>query len=82
MLFRSGITPSSRLAAAVLAALNLGEWITATDQDYVGKAVAAAADVARLVDLRRGLRSRIAQSPLAPEAYARSLEDVLLRIAG
>jgi predicted O-linked N-acetylglucosamine transferase (SPINDLY family) len=79
---KRGATPSSRLASAVLMALDLGEWSTVDDAGYVAKAVAAAGDIAGLANLRRDLRGRTAGSRLAPIAYARALEDVFVKIAG
>jgi predicted O-linked N-acetylglucosamine transferase (SPINDLY family) len=76
-----GATPSSRLASAVLTALDLGEWCAADEAGYVAKAVVVAADLSSLASLRQGLRARIAASRLAPVAYARALEDVFLKIA-
>ncbi len=68
-------TPSSRLAAAVLAALDLGDWIAADVESYIGKAVELAADPARLADIRAGLRARIAATPVGdPERYTRAVE--------
>ena len=76
-----GATPSSRPAAAVLMALDLGAWCAADDVGYLAKAVAAATDLTSLAHLRRDLRARIAASRLSPVAYARALEDVFLKIA-
>ena len=81
VLTKRGVTPSSRLAAAVLSAVDLGDWIATDDAHYVAKAVAAAGDLSRLATLRQGLRAHIAGSPVAPAAYARALEDMLLKIA-
>lgn len=78
---KRGATPSSRLASAVLMALDLGEWSVVDDAAYVAKAVATAGDLASLAGLRRDLRARIAGSRLSPVPYARALEDVLLKIA-
>lgn len=68
-------TPSSRLAAAVLAALDLGDWIAADAESYIGKAVALAADLPRLAEARAGLRARMAATPVGdPDRYTRAVE--------
>jgi predicted O-linked N-acetylglucosamine transferase (SPINDLY family) len=52
------------------------DWIAETTSDYVAIAARHAADLAGLTTLRKGLRHRLAVSPLcdAPR-FARHLED-------
>ncbi|MBF0182414.1 MAG: tetratricopeptide repeat protein [Magnetococcales bacterium] len=44
------------------------EWVAATEEEYVEKAVALAADLPRLAELRAGQRARMERSPLMDEA--------------
>ncbi len=70
-----GATPSSRLSASILTALDLTEWIARDADDYVAKAAAWAADLPRLSAYRRDLRTRIQSSPVGDLArYAAALE--------
>jgi protein O-GlcNAc transferase len=77
----AGTRTASRSAASILAALALREWIAASEEDYVGVAVAAAADPGRIASLRASLRGRMAASPLMDEAgFAREV-GAALRVA-
>jgi protein O-GlcNAc transferase len=76
-----GAWPMSRSAASILSAVGLPEWIVATPEDYVRKAVAAAADAEALRALRATLRSRMRASPLMNEAqFVRDMEDAYRRM--
>jgi protein O-GlcNAc transferase len=71
----AGERSTSRSAASILSALGLGDWIAATDEDYVRRALAHASDPSRIAGLRAGLRARLQASPLMDEAaFARSVE--------
>ena len=71
----------SRSATSVLGVLGLQEWITATPQDYVARAVAHAADREALARLRGSLRARMQASPLMDEAgFARDMEALYRRM--
>ena len=64
-----------RLGAAILTALGRPEWIASTEDEYVAKAVALAADPSRLVAMRPELRAQVEASPLMDEAgFADALE--------
>jgi predicted O-linked N-acetylglucosamine transferase (SPINDLY family) len=64
-----------RFGAMILHAVGMDEWVSDTVDEYVARAVAAAADLNALAQLRAGLRSRVAQSPLCDAAgLARSVE--------
>lgn len=64
-----------RLGAAFLTALGRPEWIAATEEEYVAKAVALASDPAGLVASRLALRAQLEASPLMDEAgFAGALE--------
>ncbi len=69
-----GETPSSRLAAAVLSAVDL-PWIARDREAYIAAAAALASDLPALADIRDGLRARIAATPVGdPKRYARAVE--------
>jgi predicted O-linked N-acetylglucosamine transferase (SPINDLY family) len=59
-----GATFASRLGASHLRAAGLDELVAADRSAYADLAVQLAGDVDRLADLRQGLRSRVAHSPL------------------
>lgn len=68
----------SRSAASILGTIGLQEWIAATPEDYVAKAVRAVDDAAWFAGARRSLRERMKASPLMNEAgFARAMETVL-----
>jgi predicted O-linked N-acetylglucosamine transferase (SPINDLY family) len=70
-----GERPTSRSAASLLTTVGLPEWIATSAEDYVGRALAFAADRDRLARLRASLRERMRASPLMDEAaFARDLE--------
>jgi predicted O-linked N-acetylglucosamine transferase (SPINDLY family) len=65
-----------RSAASILGALGLDDWVAATAEAYVRRALEHAADGARLAELRRTLRARLRASPLMDEAgFARRMEE-------
>ncbi len=71
-----GATPSSRLAASVLTALDLNAWIAESPAAYVRQASALAADLERLSEFRRTLRARLQDTPVGDNRrYVRILED-------
>jgi predicted O-linked N-acetylglucosamine transferase (SPINDLY family) len=66
-----GNTLSSRLAGAILSAVEMQDWVAENVEHYIEIAVARASRVAELAILRRELPGRIAASPAGnPEAYA------------
>ena len=66
-----------RLGAMLLEAAGLGTFVATDVEGYVARAVGAARDVAGLAELRRGLRPRVAASPLGDAAgLARAFEGV------
>ena len=70
-----GTRSVSRSAASLLGVLGLIDWIAATPEDYVARAVALAGDPGKLAAARRGLRERMRASPLMDEAkFARDME--------
>ena len=67
----------SRVGVSLLDAVGLGELVAESEDEYVRLAVELANDVPRLAGLRRGLRERMAASPLCDgRRLARALEDV------
>lgn len=65
-----------RLSASMLNAAGLDELIAATAEAYVEKAVALASASERRRELRRGLRQRMAASPLCDaRGLAQGLEE-------
>lgn len=65
-----------RISASKLTALGLTDLIAACREEYIDKASSLAKDPARRRDLRQGLRSRMAQSPLCDEnGLARAMES-------
>lgn len=71
----AGHTISSRLAAASLTALGLGEFVAIDKDAYVRLAVVKAGDLGELAALRAGLRDRMASSAIGdPVRYACAVE--------
>ena len=75
VLCRQGDRFLSNICTSMLHSAGLADWIAQENDDYVAKAVAFAADAARLAALRASLRSTVLASPLCDAArYARHLE--------
>ena len=74
----AGETLLARQGAGVLTAAGLKNWIAASIDDYVEKAVALAGDPSGLAKLRAGLREQTGASPIfdAPR-FARNFEKAL-----
>lgn len=71
----AGERSASRSAASILGALGLHDWVAASEEDYVRRALAHAADGAGIAALRASLRARLRASPLMDEArFARDIE--------
>jgi predicted O-linked N-acetylglucosamine transferase (SPINDLY family) len=75
---------AARTSASILREGDLGEFVGADLRDYVERAVALALapdSPSRLTDLRRNMRSQLAQSPLCDTAaLARHMEGLYVRI--
>lgn len=66
---------SGRTGASLLIHAGFGEFVAADADDYVAKAEGLAADLARLSELRAGLRARFAASPVCDgPGFTRRLE--------
>jgi protein O-GlcNAc transferase len=73
-----GLSCVSRSGLSILSALGLGDLVASTPEQYVEIAVALASDLARLEQMRGGLRDRFEQSPLRDEKrFAIRFEDLL-----
>lgn len=71
----------SRQGASLLTAAGLAGWVAHSEDEYVSKAIAFAADLPQLAALRAGLRQQALASPLfdAPR-FARNFEAALYRM--
>ena len=70
-----GTRSVSRSACSILGTLGMHEWMAKTPEDYVARAVRAAADPGWFANERRSLRERMSASPLMDEAqFARDME--------
>jgi len=76
---RHGDRMVARQGEGILNNMGLSDWIAMDNEAYVGIAVARAANLPLLAELRSGLRTRLLESPLcdAPR-FARHLENALL----
>lgn len=64
----------ARAAGAIVTAAGLPDWVASSEDEYFDIAVAKAADIAALAELRRGLPARLAASEAGnPERYARAV---------
>lgn len=74
----AGETMLARQGASLLTCAGLDEWVARNKEEYVTLALAHAADVNRLAQLRAGLRQQVLVSPLfnAP-LFAKRFEDAL-----
>ncbi|SRR5579883_473800 len=76
-------THAGRLAASILTAVGLTEWISATVEDYVSLAIERTRGRSQLAELRSGLRSRMSNSRLCDgKAFTASLEATFRRLWG
>lgn len=70
-----GATLAQRLGAVAMSKAGLPDWVLESEDDYVRKAVCAAADLAGLAELRARIRDDVRASPLGqPARYARCME--------
>jgi protein O-GlcNAc transferase len=67
---------AGRVGSSLLGTVGLDELVATSTEDYRRRAVALAQDLPRLAELRRGLRARLAASPLRDEpGFARTIEQ-------
>ncbi len=77
----AGDRHSARVGASILANAGLSELIAPDEKAYVDLAARLAGDASRLADLRRGMRTRIAASPLRdPAGIVGDLEQAYRRM--
>jgi predicted O-linked N-acetylglucosamine transferase (SPINDLY family) len=78
---RQGTSYASRFGGTALVNLGLEELIARTGDEYVEIVARLAGDLPRLAELRRGLRARVAESPLMDSAgFARYVEKAYRRM--
>jgi predicted O-linked N-acetylglucosamine transferase (SPINDLY family) len=71
----AGKTHASRMGKSILRAAGCEAWACDTDERYVDRAVSLTADLAKLAEVRSGLRARLQQSALMDaEHFTRGLE--------
>jgi predicted O-linked N-acetylglucosamine transferase (SPINDLY family) len=71
-----GSRTTSRSATSILRTVRLEDWIAASPEDYVRRAVQFASERETIAGLRRSLRERMRASPLMQEArFARDMEQ-------
>jgi predicted O-linked N-acetylglucosamine transferase (SPINDLY family) len=71
----AGQTAAGRNSKSMLSTVGLDELVTHTPEEFVHQAAELAADLPRLIELRRGLRPRLTGSPLMDgAAFARDFE--------
>jgi predicted O-linked N-acetylglucosamine transferase (SPINDLY family) len=72
-----------RLGSSILQGVGHPEWIADTEQAYIETAVALAADLPRLANVRAGLRAEMEASPLMDEpGFARKVEAAYREMFG
>jgi predicted O-linked N-acetylglucosamine transferase (SPINDLY family) len=77
----AGERSASRSAASIMGALGLEQWIAATPEEYLRRALARAADPQGIAALRGSLRGRLQASPLMDEGrFARDVEAAYRRL--
>jgi predicted O-linked N-acetylglucosamine transferase (SPINDLY family) len=77
----SGRTSVGRVACSALHNLGLSEWIGQTPKEYVSLAVRLSGDVAKLAELRAGLRQRMQQSALTDASrFAYQMEELYRQV--
>ena len=76
-----GTLPVGRIGSTYLNAINRGEWIAETTEEYINKAVALAEDINLLSSIRQSLRSELLASPAMDAVnVTRELEKAYLAV--
>ena len=79
VLVKAGHNFVSRMGASFMTAAGLSDWVAEHDAEYVAKAVQKASDRAALLELKRGLRSRLLSRPAWDiDQYVRDMEAALV----
>jgi predicted O-linked N-acetylglucosamine transferase (SPINDLY family) len=77
----AGQTHHSRVGVSLLTNLGHPEWVAASPTEFVQIAASLASSPARLAELRTGLRSEMAASPLCTEpGVARDMESIFRQV--
>ncbi len=72
----AGRPPLGRIGTSFVSNIGLPEWVASSEQEYIDKACAFAADTAGLSALRAGMRARMLGSPLMDgRGFARGVES-------
>lgn len=72
---------SGLITASILRAAGRGDWVTATEKQYVKRAVKMAQDLSDLEAIRRELRGEVQDTPLFdPQGFVRDLEKAYLTL--
>lgn len=78
---RAGATHVARVGVSLLERIGLGELAVDSDAGYIERAAGLAGDLARLSEIRAGLRARMAESPVTDAAgFTRDLEAAYRRM--
>jgi protein O-GlcNAc transferase len=76
-----GVRSWSRSAASILTTLGLQDWIAASQEDYVRRAVQFARNPSTIAELRKSLRSKMLGSPLTDKRlFTRDMEEAFRRM--
>ncbi len=77
----AGASARSRVGAGLLSHIGQPNLIAMTSEEYVQRAIELANDIGRLQELRKGLRDRMARSPLTNgKRVTRSVEGAYRRM--
>ena len=69
------------MSASILRAAGRGDWVTATEKQYVRRAVKMAKDLSGLEAIRRELRGEVQEQPLFdPQGFVKDLEKAYLTL--
>lgn len=70
--------PLGRIGTSLMMNLDLPEWVTHSEEEYITQAVKFAQDIPNLVEIRAGMRERMRNSPLMDEqSFTRAYEMAL-----
>jgi protein O-GlcNAc transferase len=68
--------PVGRIGTSLMTNLELPEWVSQNEQEYIDKAVSYAQNIPALKKLRSGMRARMQASPEMDElSFARDVEN-------
>jgi len=77
----SGKHHASRVGQSLLTAVELDDWVSDTEQSFIGNAAEKSADLDKLAALRAGMRERLLASQLCDaDQFTRNLEQAYRRM--